>query len=717
MFSPPNSPTPELVRKQLDKIARSATFGKPTRPKQVLRFLVTEMLAGREDNLAGKIIAEKFYNSNNEAMRAEAGRIRERLEKYYLSDGKLDPILIEIPKRGYVPEFSWLDASTPGGAKQVNAPLNEVGKARGRRQMLARVRHDWIETVLDQSLYRLARLDLGLEDRPDAVENPLTLLVQEADRPARPLLPGTPISAAFDDQGGALLILGAPGSGKTTLLLELAHDLLDRAEQDEDHEIPVVFNLSSWAVERRPLTEWLVEELNGRYDVPRKVAKHWVDTEQLTPLLDGLDEVGAEHREGCVKAVNEFRSQHGFVPLAVCGRTADYEALTHRLRLQGGVLIQPLRKIEVQEYIRQAGDSLIKLRRAVDSDPTLWEVLDTPLLLSVAMLAYANSDAEILPMPGSLEERRRDLFAKYIETMLQRRAKVTRYTDADAVHWLSWLALTLLREQQSVFYLESLRPEWLQSYSQQRLGSRAVSIFSALGAGMLLGLSCRSSVAFVVGTVAIALMFPPHTMRLRTLRSFEFRWSPELFLCIVLAELTFGVGFGIFGHPYIGLVGGLTVGYWLWVAKKSVFAWALPDSVKDPIDLTIRRYPNEGTRRSAVNSVFLVFTWGLFGWLLPRVYHPFSATLDHFFGVLSGIILGLIFGGLFCLLHVVTRVLLWWNHDGPLRYVRFLDWCAERLFLRKVGGGYVFVHRLLAEYFASLHHLAPQAKGQTKRWW
>ncbi len=38
----------------------------------------------------------------------------------------------------------------------------------------------------------------------------------------------------------------------------------------------------------------------------------------------------------------------------------------------------------------------------------------------------------------------------------------------------------------------------------------------------------------------------------------------------------------------------------------------------------------------------------------------------------------------------------------PWRYARFLDYAAERLFLRKVGGGYIFVHRLLLEYFASL---------------
>jgi len=40
--------------------------------------------------------------------------------------------------------------------------------------------------------------------------------------------------------------------------------------------------------------------------------------------------------------------------------------------------------------------------------------------------------------------------------------------------------------------------------------------------------------------------------------------------------------------------------------------------------------------------------------------------------------------------------------SAPLDYVQFLDSAVDRLFLRKVGGGYIFVHRILMEYFASL---------------
>lgn len=96
----------------------------------------------------------------------------------------------------------------------------------------------------------------------------------------RPLPPGTSITKVYEDAGGELLILGEPGSGKTTLLLELTRHLLDRAEQDDKLQMPVVFNLSSWATKQQPLAQWLVEELMTKYQVPRKLGQAWVNTNQ-----------------------------------------------------------------------------------------------------------------------------------------------------------------------------------------------------------------------------------------------------------------------------------------------------------------------------------------------------------------------------------------------------------------------------------------------------
>ena len=46
--------------------------------------------------------------------------------------------------------------------------------------------------------------------------------------------------------------------------------------------------------------------------------------------------------------------------------------------------------------------------------------------------------------------------------------------------------------------------------------------------------------------------------------------------------------------------------------------------------------------------------------------------------------------------------MLWRNGSLPWDCVSFLDYAAERILLRKVGGGYIFLHRLLLDYFADL---------------
>jgi hypothetical protein len=134
---------------------------------------------------------------------------------------------------------------------------------RNRQAMLAKVKAIWIDGLLKQSLAEVVKIDLGLIDKPDAVDLPLNALFQELNHPARPLPAGVPIIQVFEQMGGALLILGAPGAGKTTILLELAHDLIARAEQDEEQPVPVVFNLSSWITKRQPLKGWLAEELTA----------------------------------------------------------------------------------------------------------------------------------------------------------------------------------------------------------------------------------------------------------------------------------------------------------------------------------------------------------------------------------------------------------------------------------------------------------------------
>ena len=95
------------------------------------------------------------------------------------------------------------------------------------------------------------------------------------------------------------------------------------------------------------------------------------------------------------------------------------------------------------------------------------------------------------------------------------------------------------------------------------------------------------------------------------------------------------------------------------------------------------------------------FTLGLTLWLIPT--HISDGLLWCLpLGLIVTMILALLNGGYACLQHMILRFILYCQGSIPWNYARFLDEAADRLLLRKVGGGYIFIHRLLLEYFASM---------------
>jgi hypothetical protein len=98
------------AREQLERILSSPGFVHNERQSQFLRFVVERKLESRDNELKESVIGiEVFgrppdYNPKRDAIvRTEAGRLRARLAEYYGNGGKRDPVLIELPKGGYVP--------------------------------------------------------------------------------------------------------------------------------------------------------------------------------------------------------------------------------------------------------------------------------------------------------------------------------------------------------------------------------------------------------------------------------------------------------------------------------------------------------------------------------------------------------------------------------------------------------------------------------------
>ncbi len=123
--------------------------------------------------------------------------------------------------------------------------------------------------------------------------------------------------------------------------------------------------------------------------------------------------------------------------------------------------------------------------------------------------------------------------------------------------------------------------------------------------------------------------------------------------------------------------------------------------VKDQLSIFNQLGANDPSKWAKKGKHALV--GGLIGGLLGVLMCGRTGVLCWLiFGLLFGLVFGLCGGGLFCLKHLVLRLVLWMTRSAPVNYVRFLDHAVERLFLRKVGGGYIFIHRMLLEYFALL---------------
>jgi hypothetical protein len=123
--------------------------------------------------------------------------------------------------------------------------------------------------------------------------------------------------------------------------------------------------------------------------------------------------------------------------------------------------------------------------------------------------------------------------------------------------------------------------------------------------------------------------------------------------------------------------------------------------LQSAVQITSRISPNTGIRHSIINMLRLGTLTGLSVALINAIGFGLENGLR--IGLPVGFTYGLLIGGgVPVIQHFVLRLLLYGQGKIPWNYAKFLDTCAEIGLLRKVGGGYIFIHRYLLEYFASL---------------
>ena len=568
---------------------------------------------------------------------------------------------------------------------------------RNRRVMLDHVENFWVKGVLEKSLHGAALLELGMKEDPEAVHYPWTIKRETTNET---LPAGKSMFEIFEEigLGRSLLILGAPGSGKTTMLLELTRQLIELAREDDDlrEPIPVVFNLASWT-EKQTISDWLADQLNILYYVPKSTAAKWVSENKMLLLLDGLDEVKAESRTQCVEALNQFRKEHGLTSVVVCSRSEEYSVLNAKLSLQGAITIQSLSPRQINAYFEGFGQSLAGVKGLLKKDKDLEELAETPLMLSIMALAYKGIKPGEFARLKNKEEQRKHLFEAYIDRMFERRTRKANssFTKTQALHYLSWLARRMRVHNVITYQIEAMQPSWLEDDNERR----SYKWFSGLVVGLVVGLIFGLFSGLVVGLV-VGLIFGLLTGLLvgllvglvsnDTISMIDrLRWFWKEARRVLLVGLIVGLLVGLF----LGLRDGLFLGLFIWLSGGLLFGLS-----GEQVEETT--YPGQRLRQTLFSSLSTVILRGLLGGLLVGLLGGLRNGL--LFGLMTGLMTGVVFGLGALIQHFALRYLLIRDGYLPRRLIPFLDYAVDLIFLRRVGGSYIFIHRLIMEHFAEM---------------
>jgi len=118
--------------------------------------------------------------------------------------------------------------------------------------------------------------------------------------------------------------------------------------------------------------------------------------------------------------------------------------------------------------------------------------------------------------------------------------------------------------------------------------------------------------------------------------------------------------------------------------------------------------PNDGVRLTAIRAAGYAALFDVMAFAIYLTIVGSSYAVEHALFAVPGLLLGvgvpaaLVFGGVDIVRHFTLRWLLARAGHFPWRAVDFLDRGVSLVFLRRVGGGYAFIHRMLLEYFAAL---------------
>jgi DNA polymerase III delta prime subunit len=526
---------------------------------------------------------------------------------------------------------------------------------------------DEIESRLASSLHNAVFLTLGKDAQPEQVKRPWDREVKIGAKVATAIPDEMSIIQVFEapEIRGKLLILGQPGAGKTTTLLDLAKALVEKAEASSSYPIPLLFNLSSWQDEKQSIRDWMLLEMRSKYGVSKKLGQQWVSDRVILPLLDGLDEVAPERQENCVKQINEFMNgESALLYIVICSRIAEYENYETSLTLGGAVYLRALSDGQIQEYLGKVGQQ--ELWPFLSRNLELRDFVRAPLLLSMAVLTYAQNEINQWQQLDTASEQLRYLLDAYVEQMLNRLVKSHVYKKQKAPNakqtrkWLGWLAKQMKQTSQTEFLIEEMQSQVLSIRQQQQyrlIIESCVFLIIGLSVGLSIGLIIELYYGLLIGLSAAltaqliarlnikmtqikSLFYPSLNYSVKTIMNYGLSFGLiSGFIGGLCHRLRFSLIYGLIN----GLIGGLTGGL--------VYALIIQQQPKiTSIKVLKFSWPNflrngliSGLSFGMLSGLIIGLKYALnYGWNYG-LFHGlnFGLNFGSSFGLISGLINGL----------------------------------------------------------------------------
>ncbi|QQE66735.1 hypothetical protein GFS31_34360 [Leptolyngbya sp. BL0902] len=544
---------------------------------------------------------------------------------------------------------------------------------------------------------RAYREGLSVLPRPQTI--PLTYQVwrlQYGQSAAQVLSSEEAITDFFQRDGidGRLLILGDPGMGKTHTLLAMGEHLLRR--NAAEGPVPVLVDLSAWDGEN--LDAWLVAYLWEVYRLCQPVATLWLQSAQLTLLLDGFDHLPPAQQRACAKEINTLlRSNAEQTALLCCRRQViETSGISFDDYFNGGLYLRPLPAQQVKDYLLSQGcDDLWPQVKATKALQPLGR-FPLYLTLMVALAPVLGTDASAITGKEAL-----------VQTFLNDRLDHSpQPASAEERSTLRWLATQMAGRPRSL-RIDHLRPTWLPE--PQRLMYRGLLALAFVLIFTLVGGNPGVGLAWGLVFSQLDLEAFPYTHLSLALASW--RSLTGLALVSTLPALGLGVGVGGFGALLLGRFnlglpafgwGGLVGAVLGWSLGLGIGLWGgLPRGIQ------IRHHPNQDLRMALRNGAIL---FGLLALVLalvlvvPAVVRgqpPFTLlTLPRLRVVIAALLSAYLWLS-FALQQMTVRAML---SRAPSRLPWAVDaWLqrwAQRQVLVKGSGDYGFAHDLVRDALA-----------------